>query len=77
MLLASLSIFVLASCTKDVSNGNSLENVPMAVSFEKEKETLFFHSVDVFRNFMEDYDQKEDEIIDFYQDGFVPYRPLG
>lgn len=76
--LFTSSVIILMSCAKDVSDEHKSEET-LAVSeasFSKEDGALSFHSKDVFKNFMETYQDKEDEIVDFYADGFVPYRPL-
>lgn len=75
-LLTLTSFIILTSCTKDLTNDISLENVAKPTSFSKEEEAISFHSMDIFKNFMEEYQNNEDDITDFYKEGFVPYRPL-
>lgn len=75
-LLSFASIVILTSCTKDLTNEIPQDNVVNPTSFSKEEEALSFHSIDVFKNFMETHQENEDEISNFYKEGFVPYRPL-
>lgn len=75
-LLSFASILVFMSCTKDLTNEKPSEHAVKPTSFSKEEEAISFHSMDVFKNFMETYQENEDEITNFYKEGFVPYRPL-
>lgn len=75
-LLFLVFIIALTSCSKDFSDEKTLENDVKPTSFSKEKQAISFQSMDVFKNFMETYQENEDELVNFYEEGFVPYRPL-
>jgi lipoprotein len=75
-LISFASILIFVSCTKDLTDEKTLEQTEKPTSFSKEEEAISFHSMDVFKNFMETYQENEDEITEFYKEGFVPYRPL-
>ena len=75
-LISFASILIFVSCTKDLTDEKTLEQTVKPTSFSKEEEAISFHSMDVFKNFMETYQENEDEITEFYKEGFVPYRPL-
>ena len=66
----------MTSCSKDFSDEKTLESDVKPTSFSKEKQAISFQSMDVFKNFMETYQENEDELVNFYEEGFVPYRPL-
>lgn len=72
--LASTLAFM--SCSKDFTDEKPIGNEAKPTFFEKKEEAISFQSMDVFKNFMEKYEENEDEITDFYKEGFVPYRPL-
>lgn len=45
----------MTSCSKDFSDEKTLENDVKPTSFSKEKQAISFQSMDVFKNFMETY----------------------
>lgn len=70
-------ILVVIACSRSVSDEvYPQQQSANEASYSEENGALSFSTTSVFKQFIENYQEKEQEITDFYKDGFVPYRPL-